>query len=255
MPAIRRLPGSSVAEQAPLDGAFVGFGPQALGFLKALGFHQNREWFLENKSLYERDVRGPMAALVTTLAAELAQRGIGLTGDAKRSVFRIHRDVRFTKEKHPYKTHCGAALSRDGGKNSAGILYIHVAPEGSFAAAGFYRPEPPQLAALRRAIVAAPKRWRALEQHLDAAGLPLSAEDAMTRLPRGFESAAGSPLAETLKLRSFIVRRPLTAASLRRAGLVGIVADFAAAAEPLLRFGWSAIDRADGEAKAEAAEA
>jgi uncharacterized protein (DUF2461 family) len=75
----------------------------------------------------------------------------------------------------------------------------------------------------------------------------------MTRLPRHFEHAAGSPLAETLKLRSFIVRRPLTAAALRRAALVCAIADFAGAAEPLLRFGWSSIDRAEGAAKAEAA--
>jgi uncharacterized protein (TIGR02453 family) len=171
---------------APPDEGFDGFGPQALGFLKALGFHQNREWFLENKHLYESELREPMAALVASLSAELARRGIGLTGDPKRSVFRIHRDVRFTKEKHPYKTHCGAALSRDGGKNSAGVLYIHVAPEGSFAAAGFYHPESSQLAALRGAIVAAPKRWHAIEQGLDAAALTLSSENAMTRLPRGF---------------------------------------------------------------------
>jgi uncharacterized protein (TIGR02453 family) len=240
---------------APPDDGFGGFGPQALGFLKALGFHQNREWFLENKHLYESEIREPMAALVASLSAELARRGVGLTGDPKRSVFRIHRDVRFTKEKHPYKTHCGAALSRDGGKNSAGVLYIHVAPEGSFAAAGFYHPEPPQLAALRGAIVAAPKRWHAIEQGLDTAALTLSSENAMTRLPRGFERHAGSPLAETLKRRSFIVHRELSAASLRRATLVGTIADFAAAAEPLLRFGWSAIDRADGAAKAEAAQA
>jgi uncharacterized protein (TIGR02453 family) len=240
---------------APPDEGFDGFGPQALGFLKALGFHQNREWFLENKHLYESELREPMAALVASLSAELARRGIGLTGDPKRSVFRIHRDVRFTKEKHPYKTHCGAALSRDGGKNSAGVLYIHVAPEGSFAAAGFYHPESSQLAALRGAIVAAPKRWHAIEQGLDAAALTLSSENAMTRLPRGFERHAGSPLAETLKRRSFIIHRELPAASLRRAALVGTIADFAAVAEPLLRFGWSAIDRADGAAKAEAAQA
>jgi uncharacterized protein (TIGR02453 family) len=242
-----------VAKRAQPDDSFAGFGARALGFLKALGFHQNREWFLENKSLYESEVRAPMAALVVALSAELARREIALTGDPKRSVFRIYRDVRFTKEKHPYKTHCGAALSRDGGKSSAGILYIHVAPEGSFVASGFYRPEPPQLAALRGAIVAAPKRWQTLERQLEAAALPLSREDAMTRLPRHFEHAAGSPLAETLKLRSFIVRRPLTAAALRRAALVCAIADFAGAAEPLLRFGWSSIDRAEGAAKAEAA--
>jgi uncharacterized protein (TIGR02453 family) len=246
---------AQLVKAPPVDESFAGFGAQALGFLKALGFHQNREWFLANKPLYESDVRAPMAALVASLAAELARRGIGLTGDPKRSVFRIHRDVRFTKEKHPYKTHCSAVLSRDGGKNAVGILYLHVAPEGSFAAAGFYRPEPPQLGALRHAIVAAPKRWQAIEQGLAAAALSLSREDAMTRLPRGFERHAGTPLAETLKLRSFIVRRDVPAAALRRAALVGTIADFAAAAEPLLRFGWSAIDRADGAAKAAAAQA
>lgn len=252
MPARSGVAGKKTA---PPGEGFAGFGPKALGFLKALGFHQNREWFLENKHLYESDVREPMAALVGSLSVELKERGIALAGDPKRAIFRIHRDVRFTKEKHPYKTHCGAVLSRNGQKDGNGILYIHVAPEGSFAAAGFYHPEPPLLAALRGTIAAAPKRWQTVERQLEAAALTLSREDAMTRLPRGFERHADTPLAETLKLRSFILRRELPAAALRRSALVATIADFAAAAEPLLKFGWTAIDRAEGAAKAEAAKA
>jgi uncharacterized protein (TIGR02453 family) len=224
---------------------FTGFGPKALQFFHELAKHQDRQWFQEHQSVYEIEIQSPMAALVTTLAAELARRRIPLTGDMKRSMFRIHRDVRFSKDKSPYKTHAGAVLTRDGTKNSPGLLYIHVSPEGSFTASGFYHPEPEQLAALRRAIATRPERFEAVERALQKARLSLGRDEALKRLPRGFEELPAGKTAENLKLKSFVVHREISEDALGRPRLVKVIADFAEEALPLLRFGWEAIEASE----------
>ncbi len=234
------------SKPAPADHApepFQGFAPQALGFFHDLALHQDRAWFQEHQAIYEQEVQRPMAALVTALAAELARRDIPLIGDPKRSIFRIHRDVRFSSDKSPYKTHAGAVLTRDGSKSSPGLLYIHVAPEGSFTAAGFYCPEAGPLLALRRSIAGSPDEFQRVEQALRKARLTLGREDALKRLPRGFEHVADGPAAENVKLRSFVVKRPLSEDILGRPRLIQEIAGFAEAALPLLNFGWSALDR------------
>src|SRR5271154_5074999 len=140
--------------------AFRGFGPQALPFFKALAFHQTREWFEENRETYETAVRAPMGDLAEETAARLAKAKIPIKGDRKASLFRIHRDVRFSKNKDPYKTNAGVAMTRSGAKNDPGVLYFHLSPEGCFFAAGFYQPEPAALAKLRDAAARAPKAYK-----------------------------------------------------------------------------------------------
>jgi uncharacterized protein (TIGR02453 family) len=223
-------------------GGFTGFPKAATQFFRDLAANMDRAWFNANKETYERAVKAPMGALVTDLAAELARRGIPLTGDPARALFRIHRDVRFSRDKAPYKTHAGAVLTRDGRKETPGLLYIHVDPTGSFLAAGFYHAAPPQLARLRDAIAYRPDEFLALERALHARGLEFSREEQMTRLPRGYEHAAASAVAWALRLRNLIVHRPLPAAALGRPALVGTIADFAAETLPLLEFGWDALD-------------
>ena len=95
---------------------FQGFGPKALPFFKALAFHQSREWFEANRATYETAVKGPMGDLVEDVAERLRHAKIPIKGDRKSSVFRIHRDVRFSSNKDPYKTNAGVALTRSGAK-------------------------------------------------------------------------------------------------------------------------------------------
>ena len=115
--------------------SFQGFGTQALPFFKALAFHQSKEWFNANRETYERAVKGPMGDLVEDTAARLAQAKIPIKGDRKSSAFRIHRDVRFSQNKDPYKTHAGVVLTRSGTKNDPGVLYFHLSPTECFFAA------------------------------------------------------------------------------------------------------------------------
>ena len=124
---------------------FAGFGPKALPFFKALAFHQSREWFEANRAIYESAVKGPVGDLVEDVAERLGQAKIPIKGDRKSSLFRIHRDVRFSANKDPYKTHAGVVLTRSGNKNDPGLLYFHLSPEECFFAAGFYLPDSDKL--------------------------------------------------------------------------------------------------------------
>jgi uncharacterized protein (TIGR02453 family) len=227
--------------KAAADG-FAGFKPAALTFFRQLAANQDRVWFQEHRDAYEREVLSPLRALVAELATVLPRRGVPLTaGDPAKAIFRIHRDVRFSRDKTPYKTHAGAVLSRDGTKNAFGLLYIHVDPTGSFAAAGFWQPAPPHLEALRISMVEEPERLLAAIDAVRRGGGDIMREDALTRLPRGFEHAAGTPVVEHVKLRHLIAQQTIPATALRTPELVERIAAFAVTAKPLLEFGWDAL--------------
>ena len=224
-----------------MSGGFRGFEPAATRFFSELAANQERAWFNDNKARYERDVKAPMGALVEDLAAELARRGIPITGDAKRGLFRIHRDVRFSHDKAPYKTHAGAVLTRDGRKGTPGLLYFHLDPTGCFVAAGFYHPDPSELSRLRDSVAYGPKEFAALEAQLAGHGLALSRDETLSRLPRGYDAMADSPNAWAIKLKNYVTSRPVPDEALATPALVGHIADFAAATLPLLEWGWDAL--------------
>ncbi len=223
-------------------GRFKGFGPKALAFFKALKFHQDKAWFEENKALYQSDVQGPMVALLEDLTEAYASRKIPLKAEGKRSIFRIYRDVRFAKDKSPYKTHCGATLTRFGGKLDQGLVYIHIDPEGCFVAAGFYNLEPAELAKMRQTIADKPAHFKAMETALAKGKLALTSEFQLSRVPRGFEALKGGPLDGAVRLKSFLVEEPLTEADIRSPQLAARIVDFTGRARPLLDFGWKALD-------------
>jgi uncharacterized protein (DUF2461 family) len=252
---------------------FPGFAAADLAFLTGLAAHNDRDWFTANRAVYDDRLKPILAALIDALNGAFAARDLPLAGDPKKSVFRIHRDVRFSKDKRPYKTHVSATLTRDGQKLSPGLVYVHIEPEGGpapafdpetidpldpstlpsaqeadayagtgpFAAAGFYLTERPHIDAFRRAIAADPKGWAAVEKALTAKGLVLDLGEPTKRMPKGFEDQAGGPLEAALKRTRWLVRRPLTGAEIGGEGLAEIIADFVADARPLLTFGWKAL--------------
>jgi uncharacterized protein (TIGR02453 family) len=226
---------------------FSGFGPQAVPFFKALAFHQTKEWFEANRAIYEGEIKGPLGDLVEELAARFAKAKTPLKGDRKASLFRIYRDVRFAKDKSPYKTNAGAVLTRTGTKNDPGLLYVHVAADGCFMAAGFYQPEPEALARLRAAIARAPKAWKTMVAKLADGGLALTDEYALKRAPRGFEAIDDPEIAAAVRNASFICSRDIANARLGSPKLVDDVVDFAKDAMPLLKWGWSAVVDARGD--------
>jgi uncharacterized protein (TIGR02453 family) len=223
-------------------GDFHGFGPNALPFFKALKFHQSKEWFDANRALYESDVLQPMVALLDDLTAAFAKKRVPLKADGKRSIFRLNRDIRFAKDKSPYKTHAGAVMTRSGGKNDPGVLYVHISPEGCFLAAGFHMPEAETLRKVREAIKAKPARFKAVLAALEKGGLAFRSYDQLTRVPRGFEELKDGPLAEAVRMKSFIVQEPVDDAVVGSAKLVETTLAFTDRTLPLLTFGWAALE-------------
>ena len=223
--------------------AFTGFGPTAFQFFKDLATHQDRDWFAVNKHVYDDKVLAPMTALVNDLGDALRLRGIPLQSDAKKAIFRIYRDLRFSKDKIPYKTHIAAALTRDGQRMSPGVVYLHIEPAGCFAACGFYQPEPEMLAEIRSVIASHGHDLLSRLAEVEAAGYTLEPDDsALKRLPRGFDAVTNPALQDLLRRKSLVYALPLTQAALKKSSVVTTIAEFVCATFPLLQFGWDAVD-------------
>ncbi|MEZ5792336.1 MAG: TIGR02453 family protein [Nitratireductor sp.] len=219
---------------------FTGFGKDSLKFLKALGFHQNREWFHENKSIYEAEIKLPMGDLVEDLSARLAARKIPLKGDRKNSLYRVNRDVRFSKNKDPYVTHASAMLTRSGTKKDNGFLYMHYSNERSFIAGGFYGLEGEELRALRELICREPQTMGGLVSAMEKQGYRLETDGAMKRNPRGFEQVDDPQLQGWVRLKNHVFMEDLTPEVFQSPELVKRMVKLADKALPFLDFGWRA---------------
>ena len=197
------------------EARFTGFTPAALRLLTSLERHNDRTWFSSRKERFETELLEPMRALVVEASQALAAAKIPLVGDPKRSVFRIYRDVRFTPDKRPYKTHLAAYLSPDGERRTQGGCYVHIAPQGAFLSVAFYQIGAPMLQRWREDMAARPRAFgdvvRALARR-SLAILPAEQwDDALVRMPRDFTALESSGLAPFFRLRSFVVRRELEA--------------------------------------------
>jgi len=222
--------------------AFPGFRPVALEFFRGLSAHNDPAWFKPRKELYESEVLMPLRSLIVAVGAALEEAELPLVGDPQRSIFRIYRDVRFSADKRLYKTHAGAVLTRSGNKRDPGLLYLHLAPGESMVAAGFWHPEPALLARLRRAILGDPEDFLAIAGRLGASGYPVASDHRLSRPPRGFETAIGTPVADFVCWKSFTARAALSDDEMQSPALVDRILGFARTAWPLLEWGWAAAD-------------
>jgi uncharacterized protein (TIGR02453 family) len=193
------------------------FGPGALRFLRGLARHNTRPWFEANRAVYEAEVRAPMRALVEEMDVRFAARIPEIIGDARRSMFRIHRDVRFSQDKSPYKTHAaswfyhrdaGRQVGQEADAGSAGF-YFHLEPGGCFLGAGLWMPPRGQLTRIRDALA---ENHRAFEAAAASPAIrrrfgPPDPDGMLTRLPRGY--APGHPAERWLRYTSFTLGRPL----------------------------------------------
>ena len=203
-------------------GSFPGFRPAALAFLRGLARNNRREWFEARRDIFERELRAPLRDLVEAMDVRLARIAPEIVGDPKRAIFRIHRDVRFSKDKSPYKTNLGVwlhhratetGIRKEGGSGGAGF-YFHLEPGAGFAAGGLWMPPPPALARLREAITEDQAGFEriVLTPAFRRRFGGLTEESMLTRTPRGY--AADHPAARWLRFRSFTASRPLTDAQL-----------------------------------------
>jgi uncharacterized protein (TIGR02453 family) len=245
--AIKRL--SRKEKDAMLAGhaaaaRFRGFRPEALGFLRRLKRNNRREWFERNRAVYESEIRDPMRALVEEMDVRLARLAPELTGDPRHSIFRIHRDVRFSADKSPYKTNAACQFyhhdaGRGAGQDAQGAgagLYFQVADRECFVAGGMWMPARPALDRIREVIAESPE---AFERLLRAPTFHrrfgrLDSEAVLKRMPRGF--AEGHPAAQWLRYRSFTATRMMTQREVQSPRLPGILARDFASLVPLVRW-------------------
>ncbi len=137
---------------------FEGFPPAGLTFLRSLKKNNNRPWFQKHKQEYEENVRFPMQCLIAELAQRMADVAPEMEFNPRRSIFRINRDIRFSKNKEPYKTNIAASFEMRGKKSpteSPG-LYVGVEPGEIFIGGGIYMPTGDQVKAIRASIVTRP---------------------------------------------------------------------------------------------------
>ena len=221
---------------------FEGFGPDAFRFLAALDFHQSRDWFVENRPLYEAQLREPLLSFGDEGARLAREAGLTMRFDPKKGPFRINRDVRFSKDKSPYNRHVSAVLSRDGSKSCFGVLYVHVGLDKCMFAAGYWALPKDELALFRRNILTYPERYRTLVSALEANGLALSHENALKRLPRGFDEPEDPLLADALRQRGFTVHEDVPPEACHSRAMLDRFGNFACRAKPLLEWGAPILD-------------
>jgi len=216
---------------------FEGFPKEGIEFMRRLKRNNNRPWFEKHKADFEQDVKFPMQCLISSLQPYFESFAPEFDVNPKRSIFRIYRDIRFSKDKTPYKTHVAAHFVLRGkpkGLEGSGY-YIHIEPGEVFVGGGIYMPDNDQLKKIRRAITTRQdeflgivrkksfvKRFKAIEGNR------------LQRVPRGFEE--DHPMAEWLKLKQFFVGVEWEESKCFKASFVDDVAGAFEDASPLVRF-------------------
>ena len=210
-----------------------------LKFLKDLDKNNNKPWFDANRSRYE-EAKADFSSFVQKVIDQHGKKDAGIKNlVAKDTLFRINRDVRFSKNKAPYKNNMGASINKGGKKSnfSAGY-YIHLQPGAAFTGGGIWMPEPNDLKKVRQEIDYNLKSFTKLltapafrKVYKD---LSRDKEYLLSRVPKGYE--ADNPAAEYLKFKSYVAMVPLTDADLTGPNLVKKVVTAFAALQPLIEF-------------------
>jgi uncharacterized protein (TIGR02453 family) len=212
--------------------------PELFRFFRQLGRNNNRDWFAKNKARYESVVREPLLQLVSDFGPHLRRVHPRLVADPRPvggSLFRIHRDVRFSKDKSPYKSHAGLRFPHEEGKNvHTPGYYLHLEPGSVFMASGIWHPDPPTLRMVRDTIVAEPAAWkRAVGGRSFRASCTLGG-DSLQKPPKGYDP--DHPLIEDLKRKDFIAYVSLTEREACSSDLIGRLTRACLAMKPMMGF-------------------
>lgn len=207
-----------------------------LEFLKTLRVNNNREWFAANKNWYER-ARADFEKLVAEVikSISLFDPEMGLLAP-KKCIFRIYRDVRFSVDKSPYKTHFGAVFTPSGLGKSSGY-YLHIDAQESFVSCGHYMLTPEQLKKMRQGIHSDFEYFKEILDEKDfkkEIGDLYRDDDTLKRVPNGFDK--DHPSAEYMKLKRFYVTKPIPDSELASDDLVPYIARAYELMQPLSRF-------------------
>lgn len=214
------------------------FTPELFAFLRDLAANNDRAWFADNKARYEESVREPALRLIEEFAPRLAEISPHFVADSRPvggSLYRIHRDVRFSRDKSPYKTAAAITFRHELGRGThAPVYHLHLEPGRVFAGAGVWRPDREALGRVRAAIAADPDGWRAAVGAAPFAERYSLAGDSLKRPPAGFDAA--HPLIEDLKRKDVVATASLTQGDVTRGGFIDRYAEACRAASPFMGF-------------------
>ena len=214
------------------------FQPSTLKFLKDLKKNNNKPWFDAHRPVYEL-AKKDMEDFVQYIIDKHGKKDESIKSlKAKECIFRINRDVRFSKDKSPYKSNLGASINRGGKKSIYGGYYFHCEPGQAFVGGGIWMPTQPELKKVRQEIdycydefkkIIGSKKFKSFYSDLDK-----SPEYSLSKVPQGFDK--DNPAFDYLKLKSFIALHSLTDKELTSKDLLKTVADAFDALQPLLLF-------------------
>jgi uncharacterized protein (TIGR02453 family) len=181
-----------------------------LQFLKALEKNNNRDWFLANKNKYDLAKTNYLNFVEEVLNGILKFDSSLAELNPKQCVFRINRDVRFSKNKAPYKTNFGASFSKGAKKIDTAGYYFHLEPGACFIGGGLWMPQAPDLQKLRQEIDYCYKEFNGILQHKEFKKTfqGLSTDAKLARPPKGYD--IDNPAIELLKLKSFTAIMPIS---------------------------------------------
>jgi uncharacterized protein (TIGR02453 family) len=207
------------------------FSTTTFAFLRDLERHNERDWFLANKTRYERDARDPMLAFIRDVAPKLRKLSANFDVDPRPvggSMMRIYRDVRFSADKSPYKTHLAAHFQHARCEGSAPGFYLRIGVGESLLGAGVWHPEPAALGRIRDAIADKTPEWRRAVK-----GLKLDGE-VLKRPPKGYDADHAS--IEDIKRKDFITGREFRDAEVCAADFLERFIEGCRTTAPLVRF-------------------
>jgi uncharacterized protein (TIGR02453 family) len=223
---------------------FRGFPTGTLRFLRELEQHNDRAWFAEHKDRYEELVREPALDFIATMSPQLfgiSEHFVALPKKVGGSLMRVYRDVRFSKDKTPYKTNIGIQFRHELAADvHAPGYYLHIDNGGCFLAAGVWRPESSALAKIRKRISEQPAQWRKAHAGRAFKSCYTLGGDSLQRPPRGF--AVDDPAIEDLKRKDFIALADFPARAARSADFVKTVACTYRKATPFMVFLCAALE-------------
>lgn len=214
----------------------LGFSKATFSFLRGLAANNEKSWFDAHRDEYERHVREPFIGTLEAAAEATVGGPLELHG-GRQTMFRINRDVRFSRDKSPYKTAVGGLLTPTGDKReNAGVAYLHLAVGGGFLACGFHQLSPAQLAPIRDRIVKRAAEFTAVLAGLADRDRLLSDDDSLRAMPRGYSDYADHEHAHYLRCKSFMLMQNLSQKDWLTGGVVDQTAVLVSDSAELIAF-------------------
>lgn len=212
------------------------FTQQSFDVLAELRANNNKAWMEDNRKRIDELCRDPFEKMINAISFAMEVNDISLSG-SKKTMFRLHRDVRFSKNKEPYNSHVSGLLSPSGTKNEGrGVLYLQINPDGGRMGCGHYMLDAKALAPLRDKMVENPNGFERVLKALEDGGYQLSMENSLTHMPRGFKDHAEHELADYIKLKSLAVLVDVPVKEWIDGDIIDKAVTLASACGPLLAF-------------------